>query len=63
MIVVGYGTATEDRISRSLLSCHLPWERKESDISNSEELRKNDRVLGISDREIWRANPLFLSDV
>jgi len=46
MIIVGYGTAAEDRISRSLLSCHLPWERKESDISNAEELRKNDQLFG-----------------
>ena len=63
MVAIGYGTATEDRISGSFLSCHLPWERKESDISKSEELRKNDRLFGISDREIWSANPLFLFDV
>ncbi len=63
MVVVGYGTAAEDRVSGSLLSCDLPRERKESDISKSEELRKNDRLFGISDREIRSANPLLLSDV
>jgi len=63
MIVVGYGTAIEDRISGSLLSCYLSRERKEGDISKSKELRKNDRLFGVSDREIWRANPLLLFDV
>ncbi len=32
MVVLGYGTATEDRISGSFLSCYLPWERKESHV-------------------------------
>jgi hypothetical protein len=63
MVVLDYGTAFEDRISGSLLSYYLPGERKESDISNSEELRKNDRLFGICDREIWSANPLLLFDV
>jgi hypothetical protein len=47
MILVGYGTATEDRISGSLLSYYLPREGKESDISNSNKLRKNDWLFGI----------------